>query len=114
MNRVLTVALVSFFMLFAGVVYAEKIVIRHAMGEVIAIDVASRSLAVKKKSMDVVFVIDEKTVVKAGRDKKEVSDIKIGDRVVVKYFEKDGVKTTSTIEIKPLKPLPAAAGAIVK
>lgn len=114
MNRLLAVALVSFFMLFAGLAYAEKVVIRHAMGEVLAIDVASRSLTVKKKSIEVVFFIDEKTVVKSGKEKRAVSDIKISDRVVVKYFEKDGVKTTSIIEIKPPKPAPSGTGSSAK
>ncbi|MCE5311865.1 MAG: hypothetical protein LLF86_01795 [Nitrospiraceae bacterium] len=107
MKRLLSISAVSFLIFFLASASAEKVVIKHALGEVLAIDIASKSLTIKKKSMEVSFFIDEKTIVKQGKEKKAVSDIKIGDMVVVKYFEKEGVKTTSIIEIKPPKPLPA-------
>jgi Cu/Ag efflux protein CusF len=109
MKILLTTILTALIFFAPAVSSAEKVVIKHAIGEVLAIDIAAKSLTIKKKSMDAEFYIDDATVVKAGKEKKIAADIKIGDSVVVKYFVKEGVKTTKIIEIKQPKQQAASA-----
>lgn len=71
-------------------------------GEVVTIDVASKSMTVKYRNDTIIITLTDATLVKMQRERKSVSDIKIGDRVTVWFFEKD--KTAKSIDIKPDKP----------
>ncbi len=88
----------------AGVVAAkEKVKVKQITGDVAAVDAAAKSLTVKGKKAEVVISTDEKTVVKAAKEKKSLSDVKVGDKVTVKYSEVDGKNIAKSIEIKPSK-----------
>ncbi len=69
-------------------------------GEVIAIDAKANTLTVKgPKKGDVALIVNDKTKIMAGKDKKALADIKAGDKVAVEYSEAD--KNTATkIDIK--------------
>ncbi|MDX9715411.1 MAG: hypothetical protein RBT37_08285 [Dissulfurispiraceae bacterium] len=108
--KILMATVLSVLLFFIpAVLSAERIIIKHAIGEVLAIDVAAKSLTIKKKSISVEFFIDEATIVRTGKEKKNVSDIKIRDSVVVKYFVREGTKITKTIEIKQPRQISLAA-----
>lgn len=91
--------------------YAEKKpkVIQKS-GEVLAIDVAAKSLTIKpvKYKNTITVMINEKTLVKMGREKKSLSDIKVGDVITLWIFEKDNI--AKSIEIKPAKPASKSGG----
>ncbi|MCL4457436.1 MAG: hypothetical protein M1147_09435 [Nitrospirae bacterium] len=72
-------------------------------GEVVAIDVAAKSLTIKpvKYKDTIAITINENTLVKMLREKKSLTDIKVGDTITVWIFEKDNV--AKSIEIKPVK-----------
>lgn len=72
-------------------------------GEVVAIDVAAKSMAIKpiKYKDNIVVTINEKTLVKINKEKKSLTDIKVGDNVTIWIFEKDN--TAKSIEIKTAK-----------
>lgn len=82
---------------------AEKVKIKQYTGEVVTIDATAKSLTVKGKKAEIVFTADEKTTVKVGKEKKSLTDVKIGDKVVVKYSEVDGKNLVRSIEVKPEK-----------
>lgn len=69
-------------------------------GEVTAVDAKAMSITVKGKK-DVTAVVDDKTKITAGKDKKTLADVKAGDKVTVKFTEADGKNTAKSIEIKP-------------
>lgn len=81
----------------------DKVLIRQVTGDVVTIDTTIKTLTVKGKKAEVVIVADDKTIVKIDKEKKTLSDIKIGDKVTVKYAVIDGKYIARSIEIKPVK-----------
>ena len=81
----------------------EKPRVIQRTGEVVAIDIAARSMTVKslRYKEDIVVTINENTFVKMNREKKSLADVKVGDIVTVWFFEKD--KSAKSIDIKPPK-----------
>ncbi|MDA8214330.1 MAG: hypothetical protein M0Z64_03525 [Nitrospiraceae bacterium] len=72
-------------------------------GEVVAIDVAAKSMTIKpiKYKDNIVVTINEKTLVKMGKEKKSLTDIRVGDSVTIWIFEKDNI--AKSIDIKTAK-----------
>lgn len=105
MKKVLSIVLSILLVIsIAGMAIAkEKVKVKQITGEVAAVDAAAKSLTVKGKKAEVVISTDEKTAVKAGKEKKSLSDVKVGDKVTVKYSEVDGKNIAKSIEIKPAK-----------
>ncbi len=86
----------------AGIAAAkEKPKVIQRTGDVMAIDVAAKSLTLKplKYKEEIVVTINENTLVKMNKEKKALTDVKVGDTVTIWFFEKD--KTAKSIEIKP-------------
>ena len=94
--------LVAFFMTGSAIA-ADKVIVRQIRGDVVTIDVAVKTLTVKGKKAEVVITADDKTTVKMNKEKKSLSDIKVGDKVTLKYAEIEGKKIARTIEIKTVK-----------
>lgn len=82
-----------------GAFAKEKPKVIQRTGEVVTIDIAAKSMTVKYKSDTIIITLTDTTLVKMNRDRKALSDIKIGDRVTVWFFEKD--KTAKSIDIRP-------------
>ena len=82
---------------------ADKVIVKQITGEVVTIDVAVKTLTVKGKKAEVVITADDKTTVKVNKEKKNLSDIKVGDKVTLKYAEIAGKKIARSIEIKTAK-----------
>lgn len=76
-------------------------------GEVVTIDAAAKSMTVKYRNDTIIITLTDATLVKMQRTRKAITDIKIGDRVTVWFFEKD--KTAKSIDIKPAGPAPEPA-----
>ncbi len=105
MKKPLLIILSMFFVIsiIGSAVAAEKVKVKQITGEVAAVDAAAKSLTVKGKKAEVVVSTDEKTTVKMDKEKKALSDVKVGDKVTVKYAEANGKSTAKSIEIKPVK-----------
>ena len=95
---------------------AKKAAKKQVTGEVTAVDAKANTLTVKGKSGDVTVSTDDKTKITAGKDKKTLADVKVGDKVEVKYTEADGKNTASHVSIKaaPAKKAEKAAPAPAK
>jgi Cu/Ag efflux protein CusF len=78
-------------------------------GEVVTIDAAAKSMTIKYRNDTIIITLTDSTLVKMQRERKNISDIKIGDLVTVWFFEKD--KTAKSIDIKRENP---AAEAVKK
>ena len=71
--------------------------VKQVTGEVAAVDAAAKTLTVKGKKGDVALMSDDKTSVKMGREKKALADVKVGDKVTVKYAEMDGKNMAKSV-----------------
>ena len=81
----LVIALLVFTASFA---MAEKMT--TIKGEAAAVDAVGKTLTVKEKEKEVVLNITDQTKIKAGKEKKELADIKAGDKITARTTEKDG------------------------
>ncbi|MCL5022308.1 MAG: hypothetical protein M1497_02885 [Nitrospirae bacterium] len=81
---------------------AEKkapVKVNQVVGEVAAVDASAKTLTVKGRRGEVTVSADDKTVVRVGREKKTLADVKVGDRAMVRYTEADGKNMASIIGI---------------
>lgn len=74
--------------------------VKQVTGEVTAVDAAAKTLTVKGKAGDVALTADDKTTVKIGKEKKTLADVKVGDKVTVRYAEMDGKNVAKSIMVK--------------
>ncbi len=74
--------------------------VKQVTGEVTAVDAVAKTLTVKGKAGDVAITADDKTSVKIGTEKKSLADVKVGDKVTVKYVEADGKNLAKSIVVK--------------
>lgn len=74
--------------------------VKQVTGEVTAVDATAKTLTVKGKAGDVALTADDKTTVKIGKEKKALGDIKVGDKVTVRYTEMDGKNVAKSIIVK--------------
>lgn len=73
--------------------------VKQVTGEVAAVDAAAKTLTVKGKKGDVALMADDKTSVKMGKEKKTLADVKVGDKVTVKYAEMDGKNMAKSVVV---------------
>jgi ribosomal protein S1 len=78
---------------------AKKAVKKQVTGDVTAVDAKANTLTVKGKKGDVMVSTDDKTKVMAGKDAKTLADVKVGDKVTVKYTEADGKNVAAKVAI---------------
>lgn len=74
--------------------------VKQVTGEVTAVDATAKTLTVKGKAGDVALTADDKTTVKVGKEKKALADVKVGDKVTVRYAEMDGKNIAKSIIVK--------------
>ena len=79
---------------------AKKVEKKQVTGEVKAVDAKANTLTVTKKKEEVTVTVDDKTKIMAGKDKKTLADVKVGDKVTVKYTVADGKNTAKRVDIK--------------
>lgn len=77
--------------------------VHQVTGEVAAVDATAKTLTVKGKKGDVAIAADDKTSVMVGKEKKALADVKVGDKVMVKYAEMDGKNVAKSVTVSPKK-----------
>ena len=89
----------------------EKREVRRVRGEVTAVEPEAKTMVVKvmegKKTLDVGVDVTDKTIIREGKTNKTLGDLKVGDRVWMKY-EKSNDKLAADY-IRILKPTSVAA-----
>ncbi len=75
--------------------------IKDADGEIQAIDAKTHVITVKGMRGTIVTVVDEKTVIKFGKELKSFADLKQGQQVVVTYEIGEGRAVAKTVVIMP-------------
>ena len=58
----------------------------------------------KDKVLETVLTIHNETKISKNNEKMTLHDIKVGDKVVVKYTKVDGKNMAKSVTIKPAKP----------
>jgi hypothetical protein len=76
--------------------------IRRVTGKVMSVD--NESITVKRRKADITATTGDKTKVKMGKEKRTMADVKVGDKVTLRYAAADGMNTAKTISIHPAKP----------
>jgi Cu/Ag efflux protein CusF len=72
-------------------------------GEVTNIDAKANTLTVKGKKGDVAISVDDKTAIMAGKEKKSLADVKVGDKVKVMYSDADGKMMAKSVHMMGAK-----------
>lgn len=89
---------------FAAEVQKTQAKVRQVTGEVKEVDTKAMTLTVTKKmktgAQDTLVTINEKTRITMGKEKKLPADLKVGDKVTVKYTEADGKVVAKSIAIR--------------
>ncbi|MDI6889959.1 MAG: hypothetical protein QMC83_03325 [Thermodesulfovibrionales bacterium] len=84
---------------------AEKPKVKRVTGEVKAVDTKAMTITVTKKVKgkveETVVTVDDKTKITLDKEKKVLADVKVGDKVTVKYTEVEGKNVAKSVAIKP-------------
>lgn len=83
-------------------------------GDVVSVDAAANTVVVKGKKGDVTVMVNDKTKIMSGKEKKTLADIKAGERAMVKYTEADGKNTAVHIEFIPASAVKKQAAPVEK
>ncbi len=90
---------------------AKKSEVRRVRGEVTAVEPGAKTLVVKamegNKPLDVGVDVTDKTIIREGKVNKTLADLKVGDRVWMKY-ERTADKLVAD-DVRILKPISVAA-----
>jgi Cu/Ag efflux protein CusF len=78
--------------------------VMQVTGDVKAIDTIAKTIIVTKmvmkKAEETVVTVDDKTKIMMGKEKKALADLKVGDKVTVKYREVDGKNIAKSVAIR--------------
>ena len=89
----------------------KKSEVRRVRGEVTAVEPGAKTMVVKamegKKALDIGVDVTDKTIIQEGKANKTLGDIKVGDRVWMKYEKASDKLVADSIRI--LKPATMAA-----
>jgi hypothetical protein len=90
--------------------------IKEVIGKVKAVDTVTQNITVvnKIKAKELVvgkefdinelrITVDEKTIITMGKNKKELADVKVGNKVTVKYAEVEGKNVAESVAIMSVK-----------
>ena len=80
---------------------AMKMARHQVTGDVVSVDAAANTVVVKGKKGDVTVMVNDKTKIMSGKEKKTLADVKAGEKALVLYTEADGKNTAAHIEINP-------------
>lgn len=78
----------------------KKATVKQITGDVTAVDTTAKTVTVKGKKAEIVVATDEKTVINIDTDKKSLADVKVGDKVTIKYTEVNGKNVAKSITVK--------------
>lgn len=104
MKKILALVMALVFVFTTAVVFAEKPAakpaepakkaeatkekVKQISGEITAIDTAGKTITVKSKKQELTIGVTD----------EQIKDLKAGDKVVVKYTEKDGKLTAKSVK----------------
>jgi hypothetical protein len=77
---------------------AGKSAVHQLTGKIEA--VTASQLRLKKGEQNYTFTLTGKTTVKSGAAKKQISELKVGDKVTAKYTEENGMMTARSVHLK--------------
>ncbi len=84
---------------------AEKPKVKQVTGEVKVVDTKAKTVTVTKtvkgKAEETTVTVDDKTKIMRDKESKTLADVKVGDKVTVKYKEVEGKNIAKSIAIKP-------------
>jgi ribosomal protein S1 len=83
---------------------AEKPKVHQVTGDVKAVDAKAMTVTVSKMmkgkaAEETVVTVSDKTKIKMDKENKTLADVKVGDKVTVKYTEAEGKKMAKSIAI---------------
>ena len=82
----------------------QKTKVRQITGLVKTVSIEEKSLTItkkiKKQPVDTLVHVTEKTKFRLEKENKAFSDVKVGDKVTVKFFEADGKNVAKKIMIR--------------
>lgn len=86
---------------------AEKPKVKQVTGNVKAVDTITKTITVTKmvkgKAEEITVNVDDKTKIVMDKEKKTLADVKVGDKVTVKYKEVEGKNIAKSVAIKPVE-----------
>ena len=86
--------------------------VNHVAGKVKAVDTAAQTLTIavkaKEGEKETVVTVDKETSINMGKAKKTLTDLKVGNNVVVKYTEIEGKNIAKSVAIRPIKKIAKA------
>jgi hypothetical protein len=104
-GRLITAAIASlvFVGLMAGVTHAKGAV-RDIVGKVIALELGSKTIVMEAPSGKTVLTVGaevpDTASITAGKVSKKLSDIKVGDKIRMKYIREEGRLVVQSIAIQ--------------
>ncbi|HMK50797.1 MAG TPA: hypothetical protein VK435_12140 [Thermodesulfovibrionales bacterium] len=84
-----------------GMSATGKVVALTFTGEVTSVDPQAQTITAKRGETVFTAVVDSNTVIKKEKEEKQLSDIKAGNIVVIRYFEERGANAAKLIMINP-------------
>jgi Cu/Ag efflux protein CusF len=100
---VLSVAGLSFAAEKAAAPAAEKkapVKVKWLHGEVAAVDAAANTITIKGKKAETTITCDDKTKIMMGKKKEALADVKVGEKVSVKYEEVEGKNVAKSVSLQ--------------
>jgi len=73
---------------------------KEIVGEIVSVDTNKNQLILKTKKGDVIFDLNEKSKISIRKEPKNLSDLKIGDKVKIYYIQMEGKNIVERIIIK--------------
>ena len=86
-----------------GMSATGRVVALTFTGIVAGVDVEAQTITVKRGEDLFTAVLDDSTPIKLGRESKTLNDIKVGNKVVIRYFRERGQNAAKLIMIIPDK-----------
>jgi hypothetical protein len=94
----------------------EKPKVKEVIGKVKAVDTVAQTITVvnKIKAKELIvgkefdinelrITVDDKTIITMGEKKKELADVKVGNKVTVKYTEVEGKNIAESVALMSMK-----------
>jgi len=84
-----------------GMSATGKVVALTFTGEVTGVDPQAQTITAKRGETIFTAVVDDNTAIKKEKESKTLNDIKVGNKVVIRYFEERGKNAAKLIMINP-------------
>jgi hypothetical protein len=84
-----------------GMSATGKVVALTFSGQVTGVDLQAQTITAKRGEAVFTAVIDDNTAIKKEKESKTLDDIKVGNKVVIRYFEERGKNAAKLIMINP-------------